>query len=456
MTSLVIAAAVLIPLNAEGIKPEVVKQVKDATVYLVAEMQRGDLVEQHHGTGYVARRNGKQALIVTNRHIVQFLGPGVVHGVDPRAIAPDVDFSAGLDGDIPGKNPTLADELTVYFRPGTQRQSKSKGTVLFAAKSTDLAIISVDNIDDLPQPIEIETNEKVAELDDVYFFGFPLGPQLAIAGQAPAVTVHKASIGSLKQNMKGQLTCVQINGEVNHGNSGGPLVNKNGKLVGVIYAKVENTQIGAGIATPLVQAMLKPRVLGARIFPANVLRDINGKVDQQSRVKVFLLSGPAPWRSVKFFYRTKELMQRTFATELSRDPSHRTIDLKIEGDLAQGQSFIFTPNNDNSVICQVVATDANGKVYRTDVQELSLFGQAIALKELDPNNKQKKRKTETGSSGLTAKERLARDRAAKGGMEEAKTARERLQKAKEADKKNNKKGRDPLRDDPFRQDPLGR
>ena len=94
----------------------------------------------------------------------------------------------------------------------------------------------------------------------VYIFGFPFGEMLATSKANPAVTIGKGTISSLREDDAGDTAVIQIDGDVNPGNSGGPVVDARGRLVGVTVAKVKGTNIG--LAIPPVEFA---RMLGGRL-----------------------------------------------------------------------------------------------------------------------------------------------------------------------------------------------
>ncbi len=73
-------------------------------------------------------------------------------------------------------------------------------------------------------------------------FGFPFGKALSTTKGNPAVTVGKASVSSLRTGPDGGLAYVQIDGNLNPGNSGGPVVDAKGRLVGVAVATIKDGQ----------------------------------------------------------------------------------------------------------------------------------------------------------------------------------------------------------------------
>src|SRR5438128_900416 len=100
----------------------------------------------------------------------------------------------------------------------------------------------------------------------VYTFGFPFGKALSTTKGFPAVTVGKASISSLRNGADGELSVVQIDGNLNPGNSGGPVVDAKGRLVGVAVATIRDGQ-GIGLTVPAAELgkMMQGRVGRVRV-----------------------------------------------------------------------------------------------------------------------------------------------------------------------------------------------
>ena len=102
----------------------------------------------------------------------------------------------------------------------------------------DLAVLKVSGVKEMPEPIDYSHEPKLTETMPVYTFGFPFGEVLATGKAGPAITVGKGSISSLRLDDKGNLALVQIDGALNPGNSGGPVVDTQGHLVGVAAATI--------------------------------------------------------------------------------------------------------------------------------------------------------------------------------------------------------------------------
>ena len=90
------------------------------------------------------------------------------------------------------------------------------------------------------KPIAISKSDPYW-LDDVYFIGNSRGLGLNI-NKCYVSSPNK--IMDIKEN---QYSMIQINGTVNEGDSGGPLLNTDGELVGIISFKL-STSSGFGIS----------------------------------------------------------------------------------------------------------------------------------------------------------------------------------------------------------------
>ena len=79
-------------------------------------------------------------------------------------------------------------------------------------------------------------------------FGFPFGKDLSLSNdEYPNVTVSTGHITSLRK-IKGELAAIQVDAQLNPGNSGGPVLNDRGKVVGIVVAGIDGTGIDFAIA----------------------------------------------------------------------------------------------------------------------------------------------------------------------------------------------------------------
>ena len=163
------------------------------------------------GTGFIISADG---LVVTNRHVV-----GVANRVQ-------IGLTSGI---------------------------QVSGQVTFTHSRLDLAYIQIETRQTFTA-LPIGDSEAIRLGEDVIAIGYPLG---SILGRTPTV-----SVGILSAKRPDLL---QTDAALNPGNSGGPLVNTDGEVVGVVVSRLEHdTQgrpvAGVGFAIPINE--VDPEVRG--------------------------------------------------------------------------------------------------------------------------------------------------------------------------------------------------
>ncbi len=92
----------------------------------------------------------------------------------------------------------------------------------------DLALLKYDDEGNVREVLNIGNIEDIQEGMEVVFSGYPLGYQ--------DLTTHQGIISSIIKDATG-ITSYLIDGTVNYGNSGCPLMDCNGNVIGVVNAK---------------------------------------------------------------------------------------------------------------------------------------------------------------------------------------------------------------------------
>lgn len=124
-----------------------------------------------------------------------------------------------------------AKEVTVKGIDG-DFTTKYGAIVVASDPSNDLALIKIGNKNvTFAEPVYGLRSSGVAQAEKVYALGFP-----AASAMGAEVKITEGIISS-KSGVAGDISKFQISAAVNPGNSGGPLVDEQGNLIGVIYAK---------------------------------------------------------------------------------------------------------------------------------------------------------------------------------------------------------------------------
>ena len=117
--------------------------------------------------------------------------------------------------------------------------SRQRGTVLGRDDKMDLAVVQLDSGNNF-SPVSFGNARQVSVGEDVIALGFPLSSHL---GSEPAVT---RGILSSERKIDGY-DYFQTDAALNPGNSGGPLVNRDGKVIGMNTSKYSKAE-GVGFA----------------------------------------------------------------------------------------------------------------------------------------------------------------------------------------------------------------
>jgi hypothetical protein len=339
--SLLIAAwLLLLGLQArsdDSIAADTVQAVKRAAVFLRVEVGG----KQGSGSGFVVQREGDRALLITNHHVIAGTSQGPKAGSDFPAIPANT-------------------KVTVVFDSGTKTERSGQAEVLAADPRCDLAVLGVTGIKDLPEPIRYADPPKLAETMAVWTFGFPFGQALATSKRQPSVTVGKASVSSLRYNDDGELVLVQIDGSLNPGNSGGPVVDSKGRLVGVAVATIKSSGIGFIIPAAEIGPLFEGRVSGGRIafLPAS-----GSKL--KARVELALVDPLHRIRSVSLHYvvAPKNEAEPKGKESLDRRPGCKTIQLAMNKNVAAGELPAEGPTG-GKMLVQAVWEAEGGKAGR--------------------------------------------------------------------------------------------
>ena len=139
----------------------------------------------------------------------------------------------------------------------------------------DLAVLFI-SASDLPY-VALGDSDTLRNGQGVNALGYPFGRALEVGRVSapdlvPEISTSQGSISALRADDTGVRSALQINGTVNPGNSGGPVVDERGYAVGVVRARVKG-DAGIAFAIPINQAkdFLESRGLDS-LMPSRRLR----------------------------------------------------------------------------------------------------------------------------------------------------------------------------------------
>ena len=168
------------------------------------------------GSGFIYKIDGNDTYIVTNHHVV--------------------------DGGTTFKV-TYSDETTL------------DATLVGSDEYTDIAVLKVKTIDGL-DAVELSDSNNIKAGDTVFALGSPLDSAYSFTVTRGIISGKERLVEITSNNSNILLKVIQTDAAVNSGNSGGPLCNANGQVIGVVNAKLSGSGIeGIGFAIPIDTAI---------------------------------------------------------------------------------------------------------------------------------------------------------------------------------------------------------
>lgn len=140
--------------------------------------------------------------------------------------------------------------VTTLFNDGSQKQGK----VLWEDANLDLAVIKVDT-DKALTPVDLGNSDKIQIGEPAVAIGNPLGLDLQRSVTMGIISGLNRTVGSDQGSYIDGL--IQTDASINAGNSGGPLFNSKGEVIGINTAKISSAE-GLGFSIPI--NTLKPIV----------------------------------------------------------------------------------------------------------------------------------------------------------------------------------------------------
>ena len=137
-------------------------------------------------------------------------------------------------------------KITVLFKDGTSYEASIAGF----EEDSDVAVLKID-ANDL-SPVSIGNSDNIAVGDSVFAIGHPLG-ELDFSMTSGRVSALDRSITADRNSAP--INMFQFDAAINSGNSGGPVFNESGEVIGIATAKVGSSGVeGLGFAIPINDA----------------------------------------------------------------------------------------------------------------------------------------------------------------------------------------------------------
>ncbi len=149
-------------------------------------------------------------------------------------------------------------KTTVVFNDGKEVPANLVGR----DPKTDLAVLKVDNVDHL-SVARLGDSDKVRVGDEVLAAGAPLGLRSTVTHGIISALHRPIPLSGEGSDTDTVIDAVQTDASINHGNSGGPLIDMNSQVIGVNTAgkSLSDSASGLGFAIPVNEAKLVAQTL---------------------------------------------------------------------------------------------------------------------------------------------------------------------------------------------------
>jgi len=256
---LVLTVVFSTPSPAQDLDPETLKRGIESTVFIKSERVFRGLYFPGFGSGFFVHPNG---YVLTNWHVVADQIEARLYG-EKREI----------------KTKVLS--LEVVINSGLPNERVIPAKVVARDRSRDLALLHVPV---QPSAWVAITSPPQAELaQPIWLVGYPLGNMLSSGLEDgsmtseeipnPSVSINRGMVTSLRRNTDGKLRALQIDAPVNPGNSGGPLFDHQGRVIGVVNSKIMGAEgLGFAIAPTLLGEFASKESARVKFEPKSVYR----------------------------------------------------------------------------------------------------------------------------------------------------------------------------------------
>ncbi len=218
----------------------------------------------------------------------------------------------------------------------------SKGTVVWSDKEIDLSIVKVNSKFDTCTELGDSENIKIGE--NAYAIGNPIGREFQ-------KTVTAGIISALNRTIKLQedddyvymSNLIQTDATINPGNSGGPLINYEGKVIGINSVKITSADgmgfaVPINIVKPIIQKIestgeFKEAYLGIFAYDSSVIPYIDNSSNLKNGIYVEKISEDGP----------------AYGTELKVGDIITKIDEKPISKMSDLQEYIYSKNPKDTI-----------------------------------------------------------------------------------------------------------
>ena len=186
-------------------------------------------------------------------------------------------------------------KMSVVFNDGKEVPANLVGR----DPKTDLAVLKVDNVDNLVVA-RLGDSEKLRVGEEVIAAGAPLGLRSTVTHGIISALHRPVPLSGDGSDTDTVIDGVQTDASINHGNSGGPLINMNSEVIGINTAgkSLSDSASGLGFAIPVneVKQVVETLIQDGKIAHPTLgltARSVSNDVAKGAQIANVAAGGPA-------------------------------------------------------------------------------------------------------------------------------------------------------------------
>jgi S1-C subfamily serine protease len=152
----------------------------------------------------------------------------------------------------------MAEDVAVRWASG----EVSRATIISTNPNADVAIIRAESVPESVTPLVLADSDKVRVGDEVFIIGAPMK-------YAHSLTVGHVSARRVPEDLFGgidQVELLQTDAAINEGNSGGPMFNMDGEVIGVVSHILSKSGGSQGLGFVVTSNMAQLEMLEKKPF----------------------------------------------------------------------------------------------------------------------------------------------------------------------------------------------
>lgn len=152
----------------------------------------------------------------------------------------------------------MAEDVAVRWADG----AVGKATIISTNPHADVAIIRAESVPESVTPLVLADSDKVRVGDKIFIIGAPMK-------YAHSLTVGHVSARRVPEDLFGgidQVELLQTDAAINEGNSGGPMFNMNGEVIGVVSHILSKSGGSQGLGFVVTSNMARVEMLEKKPF----------------------------------------------------------------------------------------------------------------------------------------------------------------------------------------------